>query len=139
MWKFNGQSSLACAHLAAKLLNTGGLLLLTGASPALTPSPHNIAYGMSKAAVHHLIVSVAAPNGLPKKVTVIGIVPIMLDTASNRSAMPGADTSTWTPLPEVANKILEWSNGKGLPATGSFLEPQTRGGKTQWAVVTKKY
>lgn len=78
-------------------------MILTGAASALTPTPANIGYGLSKTAVHYLIASLSLENsGLPNKAKVCGIVPIMLDTVPNRNAMPDADYSSWTPLAHVA-------------------------------------
>lgn len=62
-----------------------------------------IGYGMAKAAVHHLIKSLALPkSGLPESATALAILPITLDTPMNRKWMPKADFGSWTPLPFVA-------------------------------------
>ncbi len=92
MWQFNVQSAVAASYVASKLLIEGGLLILTGANAAINPTPTMISYlffvflfklyiiylfvlfdkeryGITKAATHHLIKSLAADNsGLPKKV-----------------------------------------------------------------------
>jgi len=140
MWNFNVQSAVAVSHVASKFLKEGGLLYLTGASGALKPTPGTLAYGISKVATHHLIASLAEPNsGLPKNVTVFGICPIMLDTQANRNAMPGADTSTWTPLPVLASKLLEWSTPGHYPPNGSLFEPRTAKGNTEWVLVKSSH
>ena len=74
---------------------SGGVLVLTGANPALggtagisdyLPPPHihtywflclgMIGYGMAKAAVHQLVSSLSQQNsGLPQDTTVLGILP----------------------------------------------------------------
>jgi dihydropteridine reductase len=78
---------------------SGGLLVLTGAKPALGPTPGTalshtcmlcvyvcrltddccagmIGYGMAKAAVHQLVSSLSQQNsGLPADTTVLGILP----------------------------------------------------------------
>ena len=67
MWNFNVQSSVASAHIATNFLKEGGLFILTGADAALRPTPTMIAYGITKAATHHLIASLVDPSGgLPK-------------------------------------------------------------------------
>jgi dihydropteridine reductase len=140
MYKFNIQSAVAAAHIACHFLKENGLLVLTGASGALKPTPANIAYGISKVGTHQLIASLAHPDGgLPKGARVIGMAPIMLDTKANRDAMPTADRSTWTPLSEVAKKLVEWSSGQNLPPNGSLTEIRTAGGKTEWVQVKYLY
>lgn len=71
---------------------------------------------MAKAAVHHLVKSLAEKDGgIPEKSCVTAILPygkilsyyillfrITLDTPMNRQFMPKADFSTWTPLGELS-------------------------------------
>lgn len=64
----NIRSALGASHVASKLLKENGLLVLTGASAALNATPGMIAYGITKAATHHLIKSLAVEGGLPHKV-----------------------------------------------------------------------
>ena len=71
MHKFNMESAVTCSHLASHFLKDNGLLVLTGAAAAVGPTPSMIAYGMTKAATHHLIESLAV-HGLPKGATVAG-------------------------------------------------------------------
>lgn len=76
-----------------------------------------LGYGMVKAAVHQMTASLATEGAkLPANTTTAAILPqvlsytfqdnifcrVMLDTPANRSTMPDADKSTWTPLEEVA-------------------------------------
>jgi dihydropteridine reductase len=140
MWKFNLQSAVTAAHVAAHFLKENALLVFTGASAALDGTPGMIGYGVSKAATHHLVKSlVDQKSGLPNGVTVIAILPVILDTPSNRSAMPTANYANWTPVVEVAKKLLDWTNRVSAPATGSFLEVRTKDHNTQWVPVTYQY
>jgi len=126
MWRFNVQSSVAAAAVAASHLKENGFLLLTGASAALGATPGMIGYGIAKAAVHQLTASLAdAKSGLPHGTHVLAILPITLDTPSNRRDMPSADFSSWTPMPEVAQKIVAWAKGQSRPASGSLVEVKT--------------
>ena len=61
MWKMNVQSAILASHLTARVLNPdGGLAVLTGAqAAALGATPDMAAYGMSKAATHHLTQTLA--------------------------------------------------------------------------------
>ena len=103
MFKQSVNSSLISASLASKLLAEDGVLTLTGAAAAVKPTPGMIGYGMAKAAVHHLVQSLAANNsGLPKDAFVAAILPTTLDTPMNRKWMPKANFSSWTPLTFIA-------------------------------------
>lgn len=59
MLSANVISAVAACHVAAKFLKKGGLLVLTGSSAAFGATPGMIAYGISKAAVHQLVQSMA--------------------------------------------------------------------------------
>lgn len=49
----------AAARLATKFLSEDGLVVLTGAAAAEQGTPGMIAYGISKAATHHIVRSLA--------------------------------------------------------------------------------
>jgi len=132
MWKQSVWSSAISATLASKFLVTGGLLVLPGAQPATGATPGMMGYGMAKAAVHQLVASLAAPgSGLPEESCVAAILPVTLDTPMNRKFMPGADTSTWTPLAEVGRLLLAWTEGRERFQSGSLVSLVTRGGRTR--------
>jgi len=92
----------------------------TGAEPAATLS----AYGASKAALISLIQTVALEekrNGITANI----VLPSVIDTPANRSAMPSADYSNWV-RPESIAKLLAWLaseeasdvNGAAIPIYG---------------------
>lgn len=143
------RTAITAAHVACKHLSASGVFVVVGSEAALQPTPGMLGYGMAKAATHHLLLSVAPPaeladgkkdvNRLPAGSRAYAVLPRVLDTPSNRKWMSeGADTSTWTPLTDVADKIFEWAApGRGSAASepsGSFLIPETKGGKTSWTV-----
>ncbi|KAI9152418.1 hypothetical protein H9P43_009209 [Blastocladiella emersonii ATCC 22665] len=129
------QTSAIAAHLAASHLNRDGLLVLTGAHAALAPTPGMIAYGMTKAAVHHLVASLGAPeSGLPEGARAVGILPITLDTPMNRKFMPHADTSKWTPLDAVAAQIGKWAKHEDKAKSGALYSLITVDGQTEFKV-----
>eukprot|EP01113_Clastostelium_recurvatum_P006266 TRINITY_DN1283_c0_g1_i1.p1 TRINITY_DN1283_c0_g1~~TRINITY_DN1283_c0_g1_i1.p1 ORF type:complete len:246 (+),score=62.38 TRINITY_DN1283_c0_g1_i1:49-738(+) len=135
MLSVNLLPAVTASHIAAHLLAPKGMLVLTGSYAALTPTPGMIAYGLAKSATHHLVQSLAtAGSGFPEGGSVVGVLPITLDTPANRSAMPKADTSTWTPLGEVASKVQEWASGNGTPASGSLIKVETNNNTTTWTV-----
>ena len=79
------QPAVTAAHVACSRLRPGGLLVLVGSAAALAPTPSMLAYGLAKAATHHLVVSLAAPGGgLPQRATALGVLPTTLDTPGNR-------------------------------------------------------
>jgi len=136
MFTFNVQSSIAAAHIATNFLQEGGLLVITGAHAALSPTPTMIAYGVTKAATHHLIASLVDPSGgLPKDAAVVGILPICLDTSTNRHSMPKANFDDWTPLPVVATLLVEWAEGIGRPPSGTLVSIATKDKDTKFTWV----
>ncbi|XP_053112175.1 dihydropteridine reductase [Hemicordylus capensis] len=132
MWKQSVWTSTISSHLASKHLKEGGLLTLTGAKPALAGTPGMIGYGMAKAAVHQLCLSLSGANGgLPPGSAAVAILPVTLDTPMNRKSMPDADFSSWTPLEFIAETFYDWIAGKNRPNSGSQLQVITTGGKTE--------
>jgi dihydropteridine reductase len=132
----NLRSAFAAAYLASRHLSQRGLLVLTGAAAALNASPTMLAYGASKAAVHHLVRSLAEPgSGLPADAAVAAILPITIDTPSNRAAMPKADFSTWTPPEDIARTILSWTEDGKRPRSGGLYRFDTAANKTTVALV----
>ena len=109
----NVLSSLACAHIASHYLLPQSLLLLTGASAAASPAgtPSMIGYGMSKAAVHHLTLSLSAHDSemTRRGIRVACLLPVTIDTPSNRQMMGTGDYSDWTPTQEFADYALAWA------------------------------
>jgi hypothetical protein len=73
MVSFNLHSALSCGAVAAHSLKAGGLLVFTGAAAVLNGAGTGgmIAYGVTKAATHQLIASLAGTDsGLPRQVRV---------------------------------------------------------------------
>ena len=131
MWKQSVWTSMISATISARNLEPGGLVVLTGAVPALGGTPGMIGYGMAKAAVHQLVLSLASKDsGLPDGSSTVAILPMTLDTPMNRKFMPAADTSTWTPLEVVAEYLLQWTSNVDRPVSGSLVQLATVAGKT---------
>ncbi|EPY24746.1 hypothetical protein STCU_01823 [Strigomonas culicis] len=95
-----------------------------------------LAYGLAKSSVHFLCKSVAQDEAVKeKKGSVLCLLPTTLDTLSNRQAMPDASRSEWTPLSDVANQIIEWSNSEaGRPTSGSLVRITTKDGSTRFVI-----
>ena len=107
-------------------------MILPGAYGAFNPTPKSIAYGIAKAAVHHLVKSLGEGTGLPESSIVIGLMPLVIDTPANRKMMPKADVTNWTSPFEISEKILEWIQGKSLPKSGSLVKIETIKGNTSY-------
>jgi NAD(P)-dependent dehydrogenase (short-subunit alcohol dehydrogenase family) len=126
-------TSLIASSVAAKCLKEEGTLVLTGAQPALSPTPGMIGYGVAKAAVHQLTRSVGSDKGgLPKGSKALAILPVTLDTPMNRKFMKVDDT--WTPLEDVANILHNWITSPESPPSGSLVQLITKGGKTETVI-----
>lgn len=137
MWKMNVQSALATCHLASKFLKKQGLVILTGAYAALQETSGMIGYGISKASTHQIAQSLSAQL---TDSSVTTILPVILDTKSNRESMPQADYSSWTSLNEVSEHILKWFLEPSIrPSTGSMIQIVTQNGKTSWNSVHTAY
>ncbi|XP_030047082.1 dihydropteridine reductase [Microcaecilia unicolor] len=132
MWKQSVWTSAISSHLATKHLKEGGLLTLTGAKAGLSGTPGMVGYGMAKAAVHQLCQSLGGEkSGLPAGSTAVAVLPVTLDTPANRTSMPNADFSSWTPLEFVAKTFYEWTTGSNRPKSGSLIQVITTEGKTE--------
>lgn len=133
MYQMNTLSSVAAAHLATRFMKTNGMLIFTGAIPALAPTYDMIGYGMSKAAVHHLTQSMAT-----KYSNVAAILPVTIDTEANRNAMPDADYSSWTPCSAISEELLRWTQDSSIIINGGLYGVFTTDGKTVFTLQQAK-
>lgn len=86
-----------------------------------------IGYGMAKAAVHQLALSLAtSDSGLPLNALVVAILPVTLDTLMNRQMMPESDVSAWTPTKYITDLLFKWAKGKDRPKNGSLVQFVTK-------------
>lgn len=144
---------LAASLCAQHCCVPGALVVVMGATAALGPTPGMMGYGVSKAATHHIIQTMGAlstqglsgktnaASGIHKSVaapTVVGILPTTLDTPGNRAAMPAADVSSWTRLPDIAQQVGVWLTQPSLrPHAGSLVKvhPDTTTGEAVFELV----
>ncbi|KAG7374321.1 short chain dehydrogenase [Nitzschia inconspicua] len=133
-----------------------GLLVAIGATAALGGTPGMMGYGLSKVATHHFVQSlgelttksvttktkrqlarrlrkhVADDAKYLNTMSVIGILPTIIDTPMNREAMPDADFSQWTKSIDIAKEIGMWIEQPMLrPHSGSLVKvfPDNNNGK----------
>lgn len=82
-----------------------GRLIAIGARAGVQPPAGLSAYAASKAALHALVLGLAAE--LRKTgVTANAVLPSTIDTPGNRAAMPDADYSKWVPAASLASLLL---------------------------------
>ena len=101
-------------------------------------------YGLAKAASHHFVRTMGACTGKSvdsksirkagKRVrkdlnesmdtmTVVGILPTMMDTAANRRMNPDADFDSWTKPKDIAKEIGAWLETPEMrPHSGSLVK-----------------
>eukprot|EP00299_Pterocystis_sp_00344_P017582 c8807_g1_i1.p1 GENE.c8807_g1_i1~~c8807_g1_i1.p1 ORF type:complete len:227 (+),score=38.24 c8807_g1_i1:50-730(+) len=131
MWSSCVQPAVVSCHLASRLMQAPGLVVLTGAQAALHPTPGMIAYGLAKSATHQLVKSVAASSSLPAGSKIVGILPITIDTPTNRKYMPHSDFSKWTPPEEFSDAVLKWMENLSQVPNGALIEFRTVDGVTE--------
>lgn len=85
---------------------SGGRIVFVGARPALNPADgkSTLAYGLSKSLVFKLAEYLNAEGATNNVVTHI-IVPSIIDTAVNRTAMPNANFSDWVKPEDIAETM----------------------------------
>ncbi len=97
--------ALAKAVTPGMIARKSGVLVNVAAKAAWDHAAGASAYAASKAASLALIDSLAA-DLMGTGVRVNSILPSIIDTAANRSAMPGADFSKWPKPEDIANVVL---------------------------------
>lgn len=123
MYRTSVESSLICSRLAYRFMAPGGMLALLGSKAALSPQPKTLGYSVCKAAIHQMVRSLALTVGdeFPPDVTVVGLVPEVLDTPLHRSMNQGQRASHWTPCDAVASKLLQWAQDPSSRPPNSSL------------------
>ena len=98
----------------------GGRIVNVAARPAVLPSGGMLAYSMSKAAVVNLTQSLAE-EVKEHGILVNAVVPSIMDTPSNRAAMPDADHSGWPGVEAVAEAIWFLSSERNGLTSGALI------------------
>ena len=122
-------SALMTGHIASHHLSDGGLLVFTGAKAAyMGPAPGMIGYHLAKTSTHAIAQNMATREDLPEDSTVLTILPDILDTPSNREAMPDANFASWAKCDQVASLLKLWAHGENVPDNGSFISLEVESG-----------
>ncbi len=92
-------------HFSELVRNShSGSICLTAAFTGLVPEAGKAVYGTSKAALIHLINTIAE-EGKEIKLTANAIAPFIIDTPANREWMKKADYSTWMKPEEIGEFV----------------------------------
>ena len=116
-----GPFRLAKAVVGSMVVRGGGVVLGLSSDAAVTGYPGWGAYGVSKAALDHLLRTWAAELA-GSGVSFLSLDPGEMDTRMHADAMPEADRSQLVDPAQVAARILRLLEATELPASGSRLE-----------------
>ncbi len=98
----------------------GGRILAVGARAGVDPPAGMSAYSVSKAALHALILTLAA-EGRKNGYTANAVLPSTIDTEANRRAMPNADFSKWVKPESLAAQLVLLASDAGEDTNGQLI------------------
>ena len=104
----------------------GGSVVCVSSRAAVSPFAGAAGYATSKAAVLAFANAVAVEYKA-QGVRANTVVPNVIDTAQNRRAQPGADTTKWVSPAEIAQVILFLASDASTPTTGAAIPVYGRG------------
>lgn len=107
----------ALRHMAS---DQHGRIVAVGSYSVMTPSAGLAAYRAAKAALVNLIQSIAEET-LTTKITANVVLPTIMDTPANRTAMPDADYSAWVTTAQAAGTIGFLMNPRNGHITGACI------------------
>lgn len=109
-----------CRAALPHLRRQGGSIVAVGSGAAASGGSGMAAYAVSKVALHALVRVLALENR-GRGVRVNAVLPGTIDTVANRAAMPGADTSAWTPPDHVAEVVAFLLSSESQATTGALV------------------
>jgi NAD(P)-dependent dehydrogenase (short-subunit alcohol dehydrogenase family) len=119
-------ATISKAALGALRGSAAGRIINIGAGGAIHAGAGLGAYAASKSGVHRLTEALAAELA-GTTVTANAILPSIIDTPTNRSDMPDADTSNWVKPEAIAEVILFLASPAARSISGALI-PVSRGG-----------
>ncbi len=124
MWLMNTASCfLSCREAVIRMreATAGGRIVNVAARPAVEPVGGMLAYTTSKAAVASLT-QCLAKEVAAEGIAVNAILPAIMDTPANRSAMPDADHASWPKTAEIA-AVVDFLISPANATTSGTLVP----------------
>jgi NAD(P)-dependent dehydrogenase (short-subunit alcohol dehydrogenase family) len=122
-WRLNAVTCfLACREAVRAIRKTGagGRIVNVAARPVLVPTPGMTAYVASKAAVAAITQALAVELA-GDRILVNAVLPSIIDTPANRTAMPGADHASWPKPAELAETIGFLASPENALSSGALV------------------
>jgi NAD(P)-dependent dehydrogenase (short-subunit alcohol dehydrogenase family) len=114
-------AALITKHALRRMKASGqGRIVHTASRSAVVTRGSGFAYSVSKLGVLHLV-TMAADEVRGSGITVNCVVPSIIDTPANRSAMPGADHASWPKIPDIAQTYLFLASPDAKLVSGAAL------------------
>ncbi len=123
MWLMNTASCFLSSREAVRRMRAGeggGRIVNVAARPAVEPVGGMLAYTTSKAGVASLT-QCLAKEVAEEGILVNAILPAIMDTPANRSAMPDADHDAWPKTEEIAEAIGYLASPANATTSGTLL------------------
>lgn len=112
---------MLCREVLPHMLkNRRGRIVAIGAKAGVEPVANMTAYHVSKAAVHALIRSIGR-ECRGSGVTANAILPSIIDTETNRLAMPDKDHSKWVQPTAIAQLVQYLASGAAADINGALI------------------
>lgn len=122
MIKLNLTTAFLCVREAFAAMKAAGGNIITVSAKAAQELPAGMAaYTTSKAAVLALTETVAK-EGAPFNIRANAILPGIIDTETNRRAMPDADFSKWVAPADIAKTIVSLSSDAAGAVSGTAVK-----------------
>jgi len=111
---------LSCREAVKAMGGREGRIVNVAARPVLVPTGQMAAYAASKAAVAALTLSLAEELS-GTSIWVNAIVPSIIDTVANRTAMPDADHGAWPKPEEIAETVVFLASPQNAVTRGALV------------------
>lgn len=123
LFALNVRSAWLCTRAASRRFinaKSGGRILNVSAKPAIEPAGGTVTYAMTKAAVATMCKN-AAKELSKDGVLINAIAPSVIDTKTNREAMPNAEHDLWPTPVEVAEVIVSLCSTRNSVTSGAVI------------------
>lgn len=124
MIDLNATSCFLCCREAVRRMrgeaSPGGRIVNVAARPVLVPTPGMVAYSAAKSAVAAMTLALAEELR-DDRIWVNAVVPSLIDTPMNRTAMPGADFESWPKTNEIAETIAFLASPANRATRGALV------------------